>query len=68
MDDNKWKMNKIRFSKKFDFLDASFCTTHPSSLKSINKNNVLFIPNPVDEAFENLNIYKKKIFKATRFF
>ena len=68
MDNNDWKMNKNRFSKKFDFLDASFCTTHPSSLKSINKNNVLFIPNPVDEAFENLNIYKKKIFKNDLFF
>jgi len=68
MDDNKWKMNKNRFSKKFEYLDASFCTTHPSSIKSFNKKNVLFIPNPVDKTFENLNIYKKKFFKFDLFF
>jgi glycosyltransferase involved in cell wall biosynthesis len=68
MDDNKWKMNKNRFTKKFKYLDASFCTTHPSSIKSLGKEKVLFIPNPVDEAFENLNIYKKKNFKHDLFF
>ena len=62
MDDNKWKMNRNRFTKKLDYIDASFCTTHPSSIKSLRKKKVLFIPNPVDEAFENLNIYKNKIF------
>ena len=68
MDDNKWKMNRNRFTKKFEYIDASFCTTHPSSLKSLRKKNVLFIPNPVDEAFENLNIYKIKFFKHDLFF
>ena len=68
MDDNKWKMNRNRFTKKFDYIDASFCTTHPSSIKSLRKKKVLFIPNPVDEAFENLNIYKKKFFKHDLFF
>ena len=68
MDDNKWKMNKNRFTKKFKYLDVSFCTTHPSSIKSLRKEKVLFIPNPVDEAFENLNIYKKKNFKHDLFF
>ena len=68
MDDNKWKMNRNRFTKKFEYLDASFCTTHPSSIKSLRKKKVLFIPNPVDEAFENLNIYKKKILKYDLFF
>jgi len=68
MDNKDWKMNKNRFSKKFEFLDASFCTTHPSSIRSMNKNNILFIPNPVDETFENLNIYKKKNFKHDLFF
>ena len=68
MDDKKWKMNKNRFIKKFQHIDASFCTTHPSSLKSLNKNKVLFIPNPVDETFENLNIYKKKFYKYDLFF
>ena len=68
MDDINWKMNKNRFSKKFKYVDKSFCTTHPSSIKSLNKNNVLYIPNPVDETFENLNIYKKKFFKYDLFF
>jgi glycosyltransferase involved in cell wall biosynthesis len=68
MDDNKWRMNKNRFSKKFKYLDTSFCTTHPSSIKSLNKKKVLFIPNPVDKTFENLNIYKKKFFKYDLFF
>ena len=68
MDNNLWKMNKNRFSKKFDYIDVSFCTTHPSSISSLNKKNVLFIPNPVDETFENLNIYKKKFFKNDLFF
>ncbi|WP_435164026.1 glycosyltransferase [Candidatus Pelagibacter bacterium nBUS_25] len=68
MDDNEWRMNKDRFSKKFRYVDVSFCTTHPSAIKSFSKNNVLFIPNPVDETFENLNIYNKKIFKHDLFF
>ena len=68
MDDNKWKINRNRFIKKFDYIDASFCTTHPSSIKSLSKKNVLYIPNPVDETFENLNIYKKKFFKHDLFF
>ena len=68
MDNNKWLMNKNRFNKKFELLDANFCTTHPSKIKSFSKNNVFFIPNPVDETFENLNIYKKKFFKYDLFF
>ena len=68
MDNYKWRMNKNRFSKKFKYLDASFCTTHPSSIKSFNKKNVLFIPNPVDKTFENLNIYKRKFFTYDLFF
>ncbi len=68
MDDYKWKMNKNRFCKKFEYLDTSFCTTHPSSIKSISKKKILFIPNPVDETFENLNIYKKNFFKYDLFF
>ena len=68
MDDNKWKMNKKRFIKKFENIDTSFCTTHPSSIRSLSKNNVLFIPNPVDESFENLNVYKNFFFKHDLFF
>tara|TARA_A100001011_G_scaffold304969_1_gene319426 strand:+ start:817 stop:2922 length:2106 start_codon:yes stop_codon:yes gene_type:complete len=68
MDDNQWKINKKRFLNKIDNVDASFCTTHPSSLKQINTKKVFFIPNPVDKTFENLKIYKKKIYKYDMFF
>lgn len=68
MDDDKWKMNKNRFVKKFDYLDANFCTTHPSAISSFNKEKILFIPNPVDESFENLFIYKKKNYIYDLFF
>ena len=68
MDENHWHMNKIRFMRNIQFMDKSFCTTHPSALNKIKKNNVLFIPNPVDKAFENLNIYKRKFFKYDLFF
>ena len=32
MDDKKWLNNKKRFISKLDYIDSSFCTTHPSSL------------------------------------
>ncbi len=68
MDDSTWLTNKKRFLKKIPFLDSSFCTTHPKSISSINRQNVKFIPNPVDEAFENLNIYKNNESKYDLFF
>ena len=33
MDDKKWKVNRQRFEKIISHMDASFCTTHPSSIK-----------------------------------
>ena len=68
MDNKTWKVNKNRFIKKIPFLEASFCTTHPSSLKKINSKNLYFIPNPVDETFENLELYKKNHHKYDLFF
>ncbi len=68
MDNNKWSVNRQRFLKKIDFLDCSFCTTHPSSLKRHRTNDIFFIPNPVDIAFENLKLYKHKIHKYDLFF
>ena len=44
-----------------------FCTTHPDSLKNFKNKNIFFIPNPVDETFENLELYKKH-FKYDLFF
>ena len=68
MDDGEWKFNKKRFFNKINNLDSSFCTTHPSSIKNLKFKNVFYIPNPVDTVFENLNIYKNKIFKYDLFF
>ena len=68
MDDHTWVTNKKRFFKKIPYLDFSFCTTHPKGINSINTQNIKFIPNPVDESFENLKIYKKKEFKYDLFF
>ncbi len=68
MDHDKWLVNKDRFLKKLKVLDASFCTTHPSTLKSKYNKNTYFIPNPVDSTFENLKIYNFKNYKYDLFF
>ena len=68
MDDKKWLNNKKRFISKLDYIDSSFCTTHPSSLNLKKYKNIFFIPNPVDETFENLKIYSKKFYKYDLFF
>ena len=68
MDDKEWLSNKERFMNKLEFIDASFCTTHPSSLKFKKFKNIYFIPNPVDETFENLKIYSNKFYKYDLFF
>ena len=68
MNDSTWITNKKRFLKKIPYLDSSFCTTHPKSINSISRQNIKFIPNPVDESFENLEVYKNKEFKYDLFF
>ena len=68
MDNNLWSVNLDRFLKKMKYLDCSFCTTHPSSLKILNKNKIFFIPNPVDDTFENLKHFRNKIFQHDLFF
>ncbi len=68
MDDDLWSVNLDRFLKKIKYLDCSFCTTHPSSLKILKNKNIYFIPNPVDDAFENLQHFKNKTFKYDLFF
>ncbi len=68
MDDKKWKVNRERFEKKISHMDASFCTTHPSSIKSLKGKNVKYIPNPVDKNFENLKVYENKSYKYDLFF
>ncbi|MBC8297263.1 MAG: glycosyltransferase [Pelagibacterales bacterium] len=66
--DDEWKNNKNRFLDKINFVDSSFCTTSPDILNFPKKNKVYFIPNPADESFENLSVYKKKHLKNDVFF
>ena len=68
MDNKNWKTNKLRFLSKIKSLDASFCTTHPSSLGNLKSKKIFFIPNPVDQTFENMKIYKNKVYKYDLFF
>ena len=54
--------------KKINYLNYSFCTTHPNDINLTNNKNIKFIPNPVDEAFEDLEIYKNRFTKYDLFF
>ena len=58
--DDKWKNNKKRFLDKIDYMDYSFCTTDPKSLKFNKKHKISFIPNPVDESLDDMNVYDNK--------
>ena len=57
--DTKWKNNKVRFMDKIKYMDYSFCTTDPNVL-NLNRYNVSFIPNPVDESLDDMEIYENK--------
>ena len=56
--DDRWKNNKLRFLDKINYMDYSFCTTDPISLKFNKKFKISFIPNPVDESLDDMNVYK----------
>ena len=66
--DGDWKANKKRFLDKINYVDCSFCTTSPDILNFPKKNLIYYMPNPADESFENLEIYKKDILKNDVFF
>ena len=68
MDDKDWLNNKKRFLRKVNYLDANFCTTHPSGLNLLKDIIVHYIPNPVDKSFENLNIFKNNSYQYDLFF
>ena len=68
MDDKDWLNNKKRFLRKINYLDANFCTTHPSGLNLLKDIIVHYIPNPVDKSFENLNIFKNNSYQYDLFF
>ena len=66
--DSKWIVNRKRFLDKIDIMDASFCTTDPSSLKFPPGKEIFYMPNPVDEAFERLHNYQYTNFNNDVFF
>ena len=56
-----WQSNLNLIEKNNDLIDKYFITTHPDALKTkINKNKLNFLPIPVDENIETLNIFKYK--------
>ena len=65
--DTKWKNNKIRFLDKIKYMDYSFCTTDPKTLKMDNY-KVSFIPNPVDESLDDMKVYENKNAEYDLFF
>ena len=64
-----WKKNLNLIEKNHDLIDEYFITTHPDIIKTkINKNKINFLPIPVDENIENLDIYKNKFRYKDLFF
>ena len=55
--DGPWQVNKERFLDKIDYTDSNFCTTSPEVLNLPKDKKIKYIPNPVDESFEKLNVY-----------
>ena len=66
--DSEWTNNKSRFLDKMKLMDCSFCTTSPDVFNFPKKNKVFYIPNPVDESFENMKIYNNENFNNDVFF
>ena len=56
-----WKQNLNLIEKNHDLIDKYFITTHPSEIKSkIMSKKISYLPIPVDQNIENLNIFKNK--------
>ena len=56
-----WRQNLTLTENNSDYIDKYFVTTHPDEIKTkINKKKMNFLPIPVDENIENLEIYKAK--------
>ncbi len=55
--DGPWQINKRRFLDKIDYTDCNFCTTSPDVLDLPKNRKIKYIPNPVDESFEKLNVF-----------
>ena len=56
-----WHQNLNLIENNNDYIDNYFVTTHPDEIKTkINKKKMNFLPIPVDENIENLEIYNSK--------
>ena len=66
--DSDWSKNLTRFKDKINLMDANFCTTDPKSLKISKSIPVFYMPNPVDESFETLKNFDKKLLNNDVFF
>jgi glycosyltransferase involved in cell wall biosynthesis len=55
--DGPWEINKRRFLDKINYTDCNFCTTSPDVLNLPKNTKIKYIPNPVDESFEKLNVF-----------
>ena len=56
-----WRENLDLIEKNHDLIDTYFTTTYPDQLKTeINNKKLNFLPIPVDENIENLNIYQNQ--------
>ena len=54
-----WRENLSLIEKNNLLIDNYFLTTHPSEIRtSINRKKMFFLPIPVDENIENLELYK----------
>ena len=54
-----WRKNLSLIENNHDLIDSYFTTTYPDQIKTkIDKKKLNFLPVPVDENIENLNIYE----------
>lgn len=54
-----YEKNLKRLKLKFDYCDANFVTTDPKKV-SLFKNKLHYLPNPVDQTIDYLEIYKNE--------
>ena len=56
-----WRQNLTLIENNSNYIDKYFVTTHPDEIKTkISKKKMNFLPIPVDENIENLEIYNSK--------
>ena len=58
-DGPNWRKNLSLIENNHDLIDSYFTTTYPDQIKTkIDKKKLNFLPVPVDENIENLNVYE----------